>query len=303
MAIDPRIPTVAVTLSNRWSLLTFCLLGHGAMALDVSSLWNYSDPEASEQRFRQALAGAAGDDVLVLRTQLARTYGLRRNFAEARRILAEVQDAIPRASPEAQVRYDLELGRTYASAAHRPEEETPDAKERARSLYTAAFERARDARLDALAIDALHMMVTVDTEPNDQLKWALKALAYMENSSQPDAKKWEGSLRNNVGYANHLLGNYEEALAQYRLSLAAHERGGRPANVRIAHWMIARTLRAQGKLQEAIDIQLRLEREWSEAGQPDPYVYEELEQLYRATGNAARADEYAVKLQASKQTR
>jgi tetratricopeptide (TPR) repeat protein len=168
-------------------------------------------------------------------------------------------------------------------------------------LYTAAFEMARDARLDALAIDALHMMSTVDTDPADQLKWDLKALAFMENSSQADAKTWEGSLRNNVGYANHLLGNYDEAIAQYRLSLAAHERANRPANVRIAYWMIARTMRAQGRYDEAIDIQLRLEREWAEAGQPDPYVYEELEQLYRATDNVVLANDYAAKLKASRQ--
>ena len=118
-----------------------------------------------------------------------------------------------------------------------------------------------------------------------------------------EAKKWEGSLRNNVGYANFLLGNYDEALAQYRLSLSAHERSGRAANVRIAHWMIARTLRAQGLIQEAIAIQLRLEREWNDAGEPDPYVYEELEQLYRQSGDSALAEQYAAKLQASRQSR
>jgi tetratricopeptide (TPR) repeat protein len=272
------------------------------MAADISSLWNYSDPEASEKRFRAALVEAGGDDALILQTQIARTHGLRRNFQEARRILAEIQEPVPRASPEAQVRYCLELGRTYASAAHKPEEVTPEDKKKARSLYTRAFETARDARLDYLAIDALHMMNTVDTEPQDQLAWDLKALAFMEASPQAEAKRWEGSLRNNVGYANFLLGNYDEALAQYRLSLAAHERSGSAANVRIAHWMIARTLRAQGRTQEAIAIQLRLEREWDDAGEPDPYVYEELEQLYRQSGESALAEQYAAKLQASRQS-
>ena len=64
--------------------------------------------------------------------------------------------------------------------------------------------------------------------------------------------------------------------------------------------MIARTLREQGKTQEAIAIQLRLEREWAAAGEPDPYVFEELEKLYRATGDAARADAYAAKLRESR---
>jgi tetratricopeptide (TPR) repeat protein len=287
----------------RCLLLALCLSTPGAMAADISSLWNYSDPEASEKRFRAALAEASGDDVLILQTQIARTHGLRRNFLEARRILAGIQEPVARASPEAQVRYCLELGRSYASAAHKPEEVTPEDKEKARSLYTRAFEVARDARLDDLAIDALHMMNTVDTDPQDQLAWDLKALAFMEASPQAEAKKWEGSLRNNVGYANFLLGNYDEALAQYRLSLAAHERSGRPANVRIAHWMIARTLRAQGRTQEAIAIQLRLEREWDDAGEPDSYVYEELEQLYRLSGESALAEQYAAKLQASRQSR
>jgi hypothetical protein len=64
--------------------------------------------------------------------------------------------------------------------------------------------------------------------------------------------------------------------------------------------MIARTLRLQGKTQEAIAIQLRLEREWNEAGDPDPYVYEELETLYRDAGNAELAEAYAAKLRASR---
>jgi hypothetical protein len=40
---------------------------------------------------------------------------------------------------------------------------------------------------------------------------------------------------------------------------------------------------------------LRLERESRAAGQPDPYVFEELALLYRARGDAARADQYAAK--------
>jgi tetratricopeptide (TPR) repeat protein len=169
------------------------------------------------------------------------------------------------------------------------------------SLYAQAFETAKKARLDNLAIDALHMMAFADTQAKDQLDWDLKALAYMEGSSQLEARKWEGSLRNNVGYPKHLLGQYDEALVQFRLSLAAHERARSVRNARVAHWMIAWTLRAQGKFQEAIDIQLRLDREWEQAGDPDPYVFEELEHLYRATKDTARADSYAAKLRNSRQ--
>jgi len=283
------------------SLLALAFVWSNAMALDVSSLWDYSKPELSEQRFREALKTASPDDALVLQTQIARTYGLRKDFARARQILASIQDQAMKGSALAQVSYLLELGRTYASAAHPRDMQTPEAKSTARTLYMQAIETAQTAPgLDHLAVDALHMMASVDTEPQAQLDWDLKAIAYMEASAQPAAKKWEASLRNNVGYAKHLLGQYDEALAQFRLSLAARERDGNVRGARIAHWMIAWTLRTQGKFQEAIDIQLRLEREWEQAGEPDPYVFEELEHLYRAVNDTARAEIYAGKLKASR---
>jgi len=101
---------MAASLFGRFALLAWILLGgQAAMALDIASLWNYSDPAASEQRFRQALAGASGDDALELQTQIARTYGLRQRFAEARQVLAGIEAAIPRAAAQPQVRYYLEL--------------------------------------------------------------------------------------------------------------------------------------------------------------------------------------------------
>jgi len=280
-------------------LLSACLLGRPAMALDIASLWDFGNPALSEQRFRDALNGASGDEALILQTQIARSFGLRGDWAGARVILASIREAAEHASPEVRVRYALELGRTWASAAHSPESQTPETRDTARRLYTEAFETARDAKLDDLAIDALHMMAFVDTAPEAQLAWDLKALAYMEASPQAEAKRWEGSLRNNIGYALHQQGRYDEAMVQLQLALAAREREGKADRIREAWWMIAWTLRAQGKLDEALAIQLRLEREWDAAGKPDPDVFEELELLYRAKGDAARAADYAAKRQAA----
>jgi hypothetical protein len=274
--------------------------GADAMAIDVNAMWNFSQPAQSEARFRDALAAASPDDALILQTQIARTWGLRGDFAKAREILGSIRGAIATASPEAQVRHALEIGRTYASPAHPPATQTSEAREEARIHYVRAYELARTAQLDGLAVDALHMMVMVDTTPRQQLEWNRKALALVEQSHQPAAKAWEGSLRNNVGYALHLAGRDEEAIAQYRLSIAAHEQAGRPTPARIGHWMIARSLRALNRNDEAIAIQLRLEQEWAAAGEPDPYVFEELEALYRAKGDTANADAYARKLGAVK---
>jgi hypothetical protein len=49
-------------------------------------------------------------------------------------------------------------------------------------------------------------------------------------------------------------------------------------------------------------IQLSLEREYAAVGQPDRHVFEELAALYKAQGDAARAEHYAqLKAAASKQ--
>jgi len=265
------------------------------MAIDLAPLWNFSDPAASEQRFRAALASARGDDVLILQTQIARTYGLRGNFARAREILDGIEPALHSAGAEVRVRHALELGRSWASATHPDASQTPDAKARARAAYQRAFELAQAAQLDGLAIDALHMLAFVDTAPADQLKWGQQALAIVETSPQPAAKAWEASLRNNVGLALHQLGRFDEALAQFQRALVLRERGTDAEATRIAHWMVAWTLRVLGRADDALAIQLQLERECDAARAPDRYVYDELELLYRARGDADRARSYADK--------
>lgn len=279
-------------------VFTSLLFAPLAMAIDLATLWDFSNPQLSEQRFRAELAKSSGDDALILTTQIARTYGLRKDFSRAQSVLAEIEPKLASAGAEARARFALEYGRTLSSAAHPPETQTDAAKAQARARYEAAHAIARQARLDALAIDAIHMLAFVDTTPADQLKWAQAALAVVDASDQPAAKKWEASIRNNLGYALHQLGRYDEALAQFKLALAIRERGTDAEATRTAHWMIAWTLRALKKTDEALAIQLRLEREGDLAKQPDPYVFEELETLYREKGDAARASHYASRRQA-----
>lgn len=252
------------------------------MAIDIAPLWDFGRPEVSEQRFRDALRQADGDDALILQTQIARSHGLRGNFATARQVLGAIEPGIAAAGPEARARYELELGRTFASATHPREARTREHQDRARSHYEAALAIAREGGLDGLAIDAIHMLAFVDTAPEDQLKWGRAALAVVESSSQPAAKRWEASVRNNIGVALHKLGRLDEALAEFRRALAIRERGGDARAVRVAHWMIAWTLRGMGRIDEALEIQLRLERENAAAGTPDPHVQEEIEVLRQA---------------------
>ena len=229
------------------------------MTVDVSSLWDFTNPIESEQRFRDALATASGDDAIIIHTQIARTYSLRREFVAAREILGDIEPELSVCGEEAKVRFYLEFGRTYASAAHNAQALTAESKLKAKELYLRACAIAQDAQLDALAIDSLHMMAFVESEPVDQLNWTRQALSIAEASEQESARNWEASLRNNVGYALHQLGQYEDALEEFEQALALREREGDAERIRIAQWMVAWTLRSLNRIDEALDIQLQLE--------------------------------------------
>ncbi len=263
------------------------------MSLDLRTLWDFSNPALSEERFRAALTGATGDDAIILRTQIARTFGLRRDFDRARSELAEAAALAEQAGPEARARYALELGRSYASATHAPEQRTPESAAAGRVQFERAWATAREAGLDSLAIDAIHMLAFIDTAPADQMKWAQAALAVVTASSQPDAQRWEAPVRHNLGFALHQLGRFDEALDQFQQAASVRARGTDAGATRVAWWMVAWTLRALNRLDEAVAMQSRLETECDQAGEPDPYVFEELETLHRQRGDLEQAQHYA----------
>lgn len=271
------------------------LLAAPAAALDLERLWDFQRPALSEQRMREALAGATVDDALILRTQIARSHGLRRDFIRARALLSELEPQLLGASAEARVRWHLETGRSWVSATHPRDSRSPEALAAARSHYLQAHDLARQAGLDGLAVDALHMMAFVDAEPAQQISWNQRALALALASPERAAQRWEGALRHNLGLALQAQGELDAAIAQFRLSGAAYQRFDRVRLARIADWMVASVLRVQGRLDEAIAIQRRLEALWEADGQPDPHVFQELEALHRAKGDATLAERYAAR--------
>lgn len=260
--------------------------------MDIDELWDFGDPASSRRRFEERLQVAEGDEALVLRTQVARTHGLAGDFAAASAELDEIAPLIDTAGPGAEARFWLERGRTLCSAAHDPAAITAASRDSARAAYLRAVDIATAADLDATRVDALHMLAFVDTDPGEQIGWDRAALDVALASTQPAARAWEGSLRNNLGCALHAAGRLEDALVEFTLALAARERGGDEAAIRVARWMVAWTLRGLGRLSEALEIQERLEVECERAGAPDPYVFAELALLYDALGDTDRADTY-----------
>jgi tetratricopeptide (TPR) repeat protein len=246
----------------------------GRAAVDVDALWQYADPAASEARFRAALAaGAQGDDALVLRTQIARSFSLRARYAHAHAELDAIEPQLAAAGIEPRVRAWLERGRTLRSAG-KPVD---------------AYESAAAARLERLAADALHMAALAESALDERIAWNRRTIDYAQRATDARARGWQATAHNNIGSDLRDAGRLAEALAAFQDALAAYERSGRADSVRIARWQIANTLRLLGRRDEALAMQIALERDAAAANAPDRYVYEELALLHDARGDAAAA--------------
>lgn len=245
--------------------------------MDFDTQWDFQDPALSEARFRTLLAeNPDAQWRAALETQLARALGLQRRFDEGHALL----DALPLQPGDevARVRASLERGRLYNSAGRAAD---------ARPCFAEALRLADAAGLAALAIDALHMLAIV--EPAEAMAHNLAAIARAETSEDDAARRWLGSLYNNLGWTCHDAGDFDAARTWFARALAERERSGREPALRIARWAAARAMRSQGLFAEALVEQQRLLERYGAQG-VDGYVFEEMAECLLALG---RSDEAA----------
>jgi tetratricopeptide (TPR) repeat protein len=238
----------------------------------IDELWDFDDHVASEVRFRIAADAADSTDRPILLTQLARALGLQGRYDEA----AQLLDSLSGADPELAVRVLLERGRVLNSRG---------APGEARPLFEDALAAATDAGFEHLAIDALHM-VAIGAPPAEQEALNRRALDLAAGAHDPRARDWRASLLNNLGWTLFERGDHEAALALFEDALAARIEQGKPGDIQVARWCIARTLRALGRFDEALVIQQALAAEHAATGTSDPYVEEELIELRSAVATA-----------------
>ena len=250
--------------------------------MDIDAYWEYADPAASEDRFRGLLEQAQADERLEVQTQIARTYSLRRDFAQAHRLLDEVERQLATAGAAPRVRYLLERGRTFNSAGD---------KERAKPLFVEAWQIASANGLDGLAVDAAHM-VPIVVAGAEGAEWTRRGVELARRSHDAKARALLPALLNNHAWNLHDEGRHAEALPVFREAEAAWLATGKQPQGRIARWSVARCLRSLGRFEEALAIQRSLEQEWAAAGQADGYVFEEMAELLDATGKPDQAKPY-----------
>lgn len=246
-------------------------------AASFDDLWDYEHPAETEARFRDLLPGASGDLRTELLSQIARAQGLQRRFTDAHRTLDGI--AAMAIAPRPRVWYLVERGRVLNSSG------SPD---EARPYFEQAFDLARTAGQDALAVDAAHMIAIVAPR-EEALEWNRTALDLARQSPEPKARRWQGSLLNNIGWAYFDLGQHEQALQTFEEALTSRLEQGQPREIGIARWCIARTLRALGRIREAMEILHELHEEHERSGEPGGYTYEELGECLLGLGRSEEA--------------
>lgn len=250
---------------------------------DFDIIWDYDHPGASERRFRELLPAALDSRDLPylsqLLTQVARAEGLQRKFDAAHKTLDRVQKALATTDDRTRVRYLLERGRVFNSSGKRDD---------SRPLFLEALDIAIKSKDDFFAVDAAHMMAIV--EPTEkQLQWNLKALDLAENSADEKARKWKGSLYNNIGWTYFEQRQFEESLLMFEKALDFQQQQGDPNKIMIARWCVAKTLRMMDHTEEALEMQRDLHEQYQAAGKRSGYVYEEIAECLTVMGEEQEA--------------
>jgi tetratricopeptide (TPR) repeat protein len=247
-------------------------------------LWDYSNPAATEAKFRALLPEhEAGDDpeaLVELLTQIARTEGLQKRFADGHATLDRAASLLRPDMMRARPRLFLERGRLFNSAGD---------KARARDHFRLAHVHARNTGYDAYAVDAAHMLAIAAETPEEALQWNHSAIELAERSKDERARRWLASLYNNTAWTHHDAGRYEQALDLFQRALKLREQRNQPNETRIAKWCVGRTLRSMNRLDEALAMQQSLFAEHAAAGSKDGYVFEELAECHLALGRPGEA--------------
>ena len=232
------------------------------MSIDIRDFWDFSDPAKSERCFRELLVigNLDREDELELWAQIARTYSLRQDCDTCHSILDSHWNEAISAGGRPKASFELERGRAFRTG-----KQLQEALE--------FFQSASECDVEDLRIDALHMLA-IDSDPQTSHRIHIQALTLARNSQSPWAQRWQGTLLNNMGWSHFGAEQFDEALQCFLEAQAQREIQGKTDQINVAKWCVARCLRALGRLEEALNIQLALKQMGG-----DEFVDEELAEL------------------------
>jgi tetratricopeptide (TPR) repeat protein len=214
----------------------------------IDASWNYEDPIASERAFSMLLEDLPRDAPAPYRaellTQLARSVALQRRFDDADRWLDAAAAVAGGGTDRVLVRLRLERGRVRNDLGEAAS---------ALDLFREAWDLARGAGEERLAIDAAHMLGYV-APPEEAVRWNEAAIATASASESPASRAWLGTLHMNLAAKCLSLGRFEAAMQAYGKAERHRREAGRVRGARDARVGAAKALRLAGRPGEALTV-------------------------------------------------
>jgi tetratricopeptide (TPR) repeat protein len=244
---------------------------------EIDSLWDYSDPSASERTFQRVLHGPNATNAefrAQVLTQIARCQILQRRMDDGHATLDQAAQILSDQTPIAHIRYWLERGRAWNDSGRLAD---------ATAAFVEAFQRAQTVNSDILCIDAAHMLGVIP--PYDTaVIWNQRAIAVAQRSADSRARQWIGTLFMNMGVNYQHLQQYPQAESAFASALAAFEQIGNSARVRLAKLCLSKNFRLSGELGKALSTSSTLLLEIQSQNEPPRYAFEEIAECLLAMG-------------------
>jgi tetratricopeptide (TPR) repeat protein len=241
---------------------------------EFDKLWDYANPAATEQKFREVLRLTEHSGDISYRgqllTQIARTEGLQRKFNQSHATLDRVEGILTPDLTLAKSRYLLERGRVFNSSG-KPETAMP--------LFVDAFEVASINGHARYAVDAIHMIAIAERDPAKQVEWNLKGIALVEGD--PTQAGWLHALYNNIGESYAALSDYQNAYSYFH-KLSQLQKATRGEADMYTVKDEARMLRLLGRPEQSLELMEPIARKHAMSGARDGWVEEELAEALEA---------------------
>lgn len=257
------------------------------MLPDFDTLWDYSNPAATEKSFTEILRQA--EDVknspyqVELLTQIARAQGLQGQFPRGHATLDRAAALLTEGMRRPRARLLLERGRLFNSAGE-PAKAFP--------LFEEAWKEATAARAPRFEVDAVHMMAIAAGTPEEQIRWNLKGLEIVE--AEPSQRGWLHALYNNLGEAYAAAGDFAHGLEAFQKLAKLRREDGKPPDPYNLKDQ-SRMLRQMRRLDEAMAIMEPLWKKFSPDEKKVGWIGGEYAECLAAAGRLQEAVPVAAK--------
>jgi tetratricopeptide (TPR) repeat protein len=213
--------------------------------LDVRDYWNFGDPVATRAMFEELLPSLKDrQEQLDVHAQIARTYSLSGANQECLEYMKPVWDEGLALGGRAAASLMIEAGRAYRGLGMIEQAQQ-------------GFEEVSVSGPEDLRVDALHMLALISEGDHVEF-YTQKAITLAKTSKDEWARRWIGSLYNNMGWHCFEAGELEDALEYFESALLARYEFGQDDRVHEAKWCIGHTLLALDRIKDATDLHLEM---------------------------------------------